>query len=75
VRNHLETVDVDSEGMPNNGNITVISDDEERPPIEYEDLIINRKRYRVPERVIRLDFWEKLGLGRGWVAALIKSID
>lgn len=75
MRNHLETVDVDSEGMPNNGNITVISDDEERPPIEYEDLIINRKRYRVPERVIRLDFWEKLGLGRGWVAALIKSID
>ena len=75
MRNHLETVDVDSEGMPNNGNITVISDDEERPPIEYEDLIINRKRYRVPERVIRLDFWEKLGLGRGWVAAIIKSID
>ena len=75
MRNHLETVDVDSEGMPNNGNITVISDDEERPPIEYEDLIINRKRYRVPERVIRLDFWVMLGLGWGWVAAIIKSID
>ena len=56
---------MDSEGTPNNGNITVVSDDEDKESVEYEDLIINRKKYRVPEKIIRLDFWEKLGLGKG----------
>lgn len=65
IRNNLETVDVESRGERNNGNILVVPDEEARPVIEFEDLIINKKRYRVPEKVIRLDFWEKLGLGSG----------
>ena len=43
----------------------MIPDEEARHAIEYEDMIINRRKYRVPEKIIRLDFWEKLGLGQG----------
>jgi len=67
LRNKLETVDVESQGQPNNGNIWVVPDGEARPIIEFEDLIINKRKYRVPEKIIRLDFWEKLGLGKGYV--------
>lgn len=28
--------------------------------MEFEDTIINRRKFRVPEKIIRLDFWEKL---------------
>lgn len=63
-RNQLETVDVDGPGQRNNGNILVLPE-EERERLVYEDMIINKRKYRVPERVIRLDFWEKLGLGTG----------
>jgi hypothetical protein len=52
---------VQSEGEANNGNITVIPDEPVKPVLEYEDLIINRKKFRVPEKIIRLDFWSKLG--------------
>ena len=33
-------------------------------------MIINRKKYRVPERIIRLDFWNKVGLGNGKVSVV-----
>ena len=65
MRNGLETVDVESVGQKNNGNITVLPDEEGRSNIGYEDMIINRRKYRVPEKIIRLDFWQKLGLGKG----------
>jgi hypothetical protein len=51
--------------MRNNGNITVVPDPEARELMDYEDMIINKKKYRVPEKIIRLDFWDKLGLMRG----------
>jgi hypothetical protein len=57
----LEIVDVSSAGESNNGNITVVPDEPVRPVMEYEDLIINRKKFRVPEKIIKLDFWSKLG--------------
>ncbi|KAK6910768.1 hypothetical protein I203_104800 [Kwoniella mangroviensis CBS 8507] len=62
VRNDLETVDIDQRHQPNNGNIVVIPepDPPKGPPLDYEDLVINRKKFRVPERIIRLDFWEKV---------------
>ena len=61
----METVDIDHRGMRNNGNITVVPDPEARELMDYEDMIINKKKYRVPEKIIRLDFWDKLGLMRG----------
>ncbi|WVR09522.1 hypothetical protein IAU60_006590 [Kwoniella sp. DSM 27419] len=62
VRNGLQTVDIESLHQPNNGNIIVVPepDPPHGPALEYEDMVINRKKYRVPEKIIRLDFWEKL---------------
>ena len=65
IRNNIETVDVECLGQRNNGNISVVPDEELRPAIEFEEMIINKRRYRVPEKIIRLDFWDKLGLGKG----------
>lgn len=64
MRNGLETVDVDAPSQRNNGNIVIVPD-EDREQLEYEDMIINKRRYRVPEKIIKLDFWEKLGYGTG----------
>jgi hypothetical protein len=64
VRNGLETVDVDAPSQRNNGNIVIVPD-EDREQLEYEDMIINKRRYRVPEKIIKLDFWAKLGYGTG----------
>jgi hypothetical protein len=61
VREKLEVVEVSSEGTANNGNIVVVPDEPIKPIMEYEDLIINRKKFRVPEKIIKLDFWSKLG--------------
>ncbi|KAK8854692.1 hypothetical protein IAR55_003431 [Kwoniella newhampshirensis] len=62
VRNNLEFVDVETPGERNNGNIQIVADPEESrlPDLEYEDMVINRKKFRVPERVIKLDFWDKI---------------
>jgi hypothetical protein len=57
-------IDVTSEGIANNGNITIVPDEPVRPLLEYEDLFINRKKFWVPEKVIKLDFWAKLGYGK-----------
>lgn len=65
VRNNLETVDVGRRGTPNNGNITVVPDENAKQIFDFEDMIINKRKYRVPEKIIRLDFWDKLGLGKG----------
>jgi hypothetical protein len=53
---------VEDEGTPNNGNIVIVPDEPIRPAMEYEDLIINRQKFRVPEKIIKLDFWAKLGV-------------
>nr|XP_031864042.1 uncharacterized protein CI109_000686 [Kwoniella shandongensis]KAA5531114.1 hypothetical protein CI109_000686 [Kwoniella shandongensis] len=62
LRNNLEYVDIESSGQRNNGNIQIVPEPEEPrfPPLEYEDLVINRKKFRVPEKVIKLDFWDKI---------------
>lgn len=59
VRNGLETVDVEAQGTPNNGNVSIL-DTDDHPPIPHEDMLINNRRYRVPERIIHLDFWNKI---------------
>lgn len=60
VKNGLEDVDVDEGGQRNNGNITIVENEEPRQAIPTEDMVINNKRYRVPEKIIQLDFWSKL---------------
>lgn len=56
-------IDVVGPGETNNGNIEIINMD---TPIEQEErmlvdeVLINGRRYRVPERVVVLDFWNKV---------------
>jgi len=64
VRNGIETVDVTKAGQHNNGNVVVVPDEEPRTDIPTEDMVINNRRYRVPEQVIKLDFWNKIHLNR-----------
>jgi hypothetical protein len=48
---------------PNNGNIEVIPADkpeEKKRQMDFDEVHINGRRYRIPERVIVLDFWDKL---------------
>lgn len=71
VREKMQIVDVDSEGMSNNGNISIIPDEPARPAMQYEDLMINRKKFRIPEKIIKLDFWSKLGYGNKCVILLL----
>ncbi|KAF5386595.1 hypothetical protein D9615_001726 [Tricholomella constricta] len=49
----------------NNGNIEIIHPESTRtfphiPKVAVDEVLINGRRYRVPERVIVLDFWNKL---------------
>ncbi|RDB21491.1 Uncharacterized protein C2F7.07c [Hypsizygus marmoreus] len=49
----------------NNGNIEIIHPETSRtsenaPKVAVDEVLINGRRYRVPERVIVLDFWNKL---------------
>ncbi len=47
-------------GHRNNGNIEII-DQDTRQRLACESLYINGKRYRVPEKVVQVDFWTKIG--------------
>lgn len=52
--------------QPNNGNIEIIQlEPTPAPPsmMTVDEVLINGRRYRVPERVITLDFWNKVGRG------------
>jgi hypothetical protein len=59
--------DVTERNRPNNGNIEIIPADnaaDKAKKMNVDEVHINGRRYRVPERVIVLDFWDKLGRGR-----------
>lgn len=49
----------------NNGNVEIIHSQttasQPPPKVAVDEVLINGRRYRVPERVIVLDFWSKLG--------------
>ncbi|CDO77849.1 hypothetical protein BN946_scf185032.g1 [Trametes cinnabarina] len=55
----------------NNGIIEVVNTDSAPPPaivpdrLNVDEVLINGRRYRVPERVITLDFWDKVSKTRG----------
>ena len=60
-------MDVTERHRPNNGNIEIIPADnaaDKTKKMHVDEVHINGRRYRVPERVIVLDFWDKLGRGR-----------
>lgn len=49
----------------NNGNIEIIqpemsSKTQTKPKVAVDEVLINGRRYRVPERIILLDFWNKV---------------
>jgi hypothetical protein len=48
----------------NNGNIEVIHPELStalpNPRIAVDEVLINGRRYRIPEKIIVLDFWSKL---------------
>jgi hypothetical protein len=58
-------VTITKPGQRNNGNIEVIMDSEPMQAnphamrVAYEEVKINGQRYRVPEEIIMLDFWNK----------------
>jgi hypothetical protein len=58
----VEVVNVTQPGQPNNGLVEIIDEEAEKRRIAYENMFINGKRYKVPERIIHLDFWNKLGI-------------
>ncbi|KAJ9125887.1 hypothetical protein QFC24_002671 [Naganishia onofrii] len=62
LKNGIEVVTVNQPGQPNNGLIDVIDEEAERRRIAYQNMFINGKRYKVPEKIIQLDFWSKLGI-------------
>lgn len=59
-------VDIRETNQFNNGNIEVMVSDESRhsaESISVDEVLINGRKYRVPERIIILDFWNKLRRG------------
>ncbi|WAR53155.1 hypothetical protein PtB15_2B586 [Puccinia triticina] len=56
------TIPINTLNTPNNGNIDVIVTPQSRTKAKHvEEVIINRVKYQVPENIIILDFWAKLG--------------
>lgn len=50
--------------QPNNGNIEVVNSEwtsRSQDRVSVDEILINGRKYRIPERVIILDFWNKVG--------------
>jgi hypothetical protein len=64
IKHNLQFLDINGQGEHNNGNIVVIPDDDApSSKLDVDEVVINSRKYRVPEKTIRLDFWSKLGFG------------
>ncbi|KAH9484194.1 hypothetical protein JR316_0003674 [Psilocybe cubensis] len=63
-KQHAPPIEITRPRQFNNGNIEVIhpeySSAPPKPNVNVDEVLINGRRYRVPERVIVLDFWNKL---------------
>ncbi|KAJ3553344.1 hypothetical protein NM688_g3662 [Phlebia brevispora] len=63
-KNNAPPIEVSKSGQWNNGNIEVIQPETTiviPPKLHVEEVLINGRRYRVPERIITMDFWNKTG--------------
>jgi hypothetical protein len=59
------TIEITKPSQFNNGDIDIIHPETNRPNIlvpkvPVDEVLINGRRYRIPERVVVLDFWNKL---------------
>jgi hypothetical protein len=61
-RQNPAVIDVVRPGQVNNGNIEILDTETSSTldKVAVDEVFINGKRYRVPERVIKLDFWDKV---------------
>ncbi|PPQ69869.1 hypothetical protein CVT26_014146 [Gymnopilus dilepis] len=75
-KQHAPPVEITKPRQYNNGNIEVIHPEYSttlpKPPVPVEEVLINGRRYRVPERIIVLDFWNKLNK---WDEHIIKDTE
>ncbi|KZP01235.1 hypothetical protein CALVIDRAFT_127838 [Calocera viscosa TUFC12733] len=56
----VKTIEVQQRNRPNNGIIDVVFGEEDLASMKVENVVINGKRYRIPEKTIILDFWDAL---------------
>ncbi|THH10832.1 hypothetical protein EW145_g1056 [Phellinidium pouzarii] len=57
------SIDITDLNQSNNGNIEVINSEEiaqSQERVSVDEVLINGRKYRVPERVIVLDFWSRI---------------
>ncbi|GLB35183.1 putative PHD-finger [Lyophyllum shimeji] len=65
-KHNVPPIEITKPRQFNNGNIEIIHPEVTRVPhtipshVAVDEVLINGRRYRVPERVIVLDFWNKL---------------
>lgn len=60
-KQHNTPIEITRPNQKNNGNVEIIqSETPAAAKIATDDVTINGRRYRIPERIITLDFWSKL---------------
>ncbi|KAI9509944.1 hypothetical protein F5148DRAFT_1183357 [Russula earlei] len=61
-RQNSTMTDIARPGQFNNGNIEILDNgmSSSHDKVAVDEVFINGKRYRVPERIIKLDFWDKV---------------
>jgi hypothetical protein len=69
-------IEISKPSQWNNGNVEVI--ESELPTKEVgenvDEVLINGRRFRVPERIILLDFWAKVSRNNGRTAEYVSSV-
>ncbi|OSX65008.1 hypothetical protein POSPLADRAFT_1044433 [Postia placenta MAD-698-R-SB12] len=63
-------IDITRPHQYNNGNIEIIQPEIPVPPphkVPVDEVLINGRRYRIPEKIITLDFWNKVSRNRGFM--------
>lgn len=69
-------IEITKPGQFNNGNIDIIQPEPSTltansSKMNVDEVYINGRRYRVPERVILLDFWDRISNGKTGAAAFV----
>ncbi|KAF6764967.1 hypothetical protein DFP72DRAFT_1029512 [Ephemerocybe angulata] len=63
-RNNATPIEISKPRQWNNGNIEISQSEPPaallKPRVQVDEVLINGRRYRVPERIVILDFWSKL---------------
>lgn len=62
-KQHAGFIEITKPRQRNNGNIEVVQSDyltAEEQKVLVDEVTINGRRYKIPERVIRLDFWNRI---------------